>query len=47
MAETVFELINFAAVSESDIRKVMSKLETKSYELDIIPTHMVKIFGHI
>ena len=42
MVETVFELSNFASVSESDIRKVMSKLEAKSCELDIIPTHIVK-----
>ena len=43
MVETVFELSNFAAVSESDIRKVMSKCETKSCELNIIPTPIVKI----
>ena len=42
MVETVSELSNFSAVSESDIRKVMSKLGTKSCELDIIPTHIVK-----
>ena len=42
VVEMVFELSNFAAVSESGIRKVMSKLETKSCELDIIPTHTVK-----
>ena len=42
MVETVFKLSNFAAVSESDIRKVMPKLETKSCGLDIIPTHITK-----
>ena len=42
MVEMVFELSNFAALSESDVRKVMSKLETKSCELNIIPTHIVK-----
>ena len=39
MVETVFELSNFAALSESDIRKVMSKLETEVCELDIIYQH--------
>ena len=42
MVEIVFELSNFAVISESDIRTGISKLETKSWELDIIPTHIVK-----
>ena len=45
MVETVFELSNIAAVSESDVRKVMSKPETKSCELDRIPTHIVNNYS--
>ena len=45
MMETIFELSNFPAVSESDVRKVMSKLETISCELNKIPTHIVKNYS--
>ena len=45
VVETVFELSSFASVSEFDVRHVLSKLETKNCEMDII--QLCKLFRHI
>ena len=40
--ETTFVLNDFRTLSEEDVRKTIFKLQTKSCELDLIPTHIVK-----
>lgn len=35
---------NFVKLTESEIKKLISEMQTKSSELDILPTHVLKLF---
>ena len=45
--EILNELNKFQTLSEQQVIKMMGKLQTKSCEMDLIPTHILKIFPHV
>ena len=45
--EVLYELNEFQPLSEQQVIKMMGKLQTKSCEMDLVPTHILKKFQHV